>query len=167
MIPGSKGWKSDASLLTWRFLILGTAKNMSKKPFFAEKWADCECFWGLWEHAVRSNPVSKGAKDLLTPTSWHWTNIPTGAEDSANPIHHTRSGPFRTRPPSTFSPRSWKNRKKQGRIESVTVQPWCIPRGVFAVFCENPELCGAKRRFFAVSVHHLLRFSRRLNCNEK
>ena len=35
----------------------------------------------------------------------------------------------------------------------------------FAVFCENPELCGAKRRFFAVSVHHLLRFSRRLNCN--
>ena len=47
----------------------------------------------------------------------------------------------------------------------VTVQPRCIPRGVFAVFCENPELCGAKRRFFAVSVHHLLRFSRRLNCN--
>ena len=35
----------------------------------------------------------------------------------------------------------------------------------FRCFCENPELCGAKRRFFAVSVHHLLRFSRRLNCN--
>ena len=83
LIPRSKGRKSDASLLAWRFLILGPAKNMSKKPFFAEKWADCECFWGLWEHAVRSNPVSKGSKDLLTPTSCHYNRyIVTIAVDS-------------------------------------------------------------------------------------
>ncbi len=24
-------------------------------------------------------------------------------------------------------------------------------------YTDNPELCGAKRRFFVVSVHHLLR----------
>ena len=34
MIPGSKGHKSDASLLAGGFLNLGPAKNMSKKPFF-------------------------------------------------------------------------------------------------------------------------------------
>ena len=33
VIPGSKDWKSDASLLAGGFLILGPAKNMSKKPF--------------------------------------------------------------------------------------------------------------------------------------
>ena len=44
MIPGSKGHKSDASLLAGGFLNLGPAKNMSKKPFFEEKWADYECF---------------------------------------------------------------------------------------------------------------------------
>ena len=32
MILGSKGHKSDASLLAGGFLILGPAKNMSKKP---------------------------------------------------------------------------------------------------------------------------------------
>jgi hypothetical protein len=37
MIPGSKGHKSDASLLAGGFLNLGPAKNMSKKPFFEEK----------------------------------------------------------------------------------------------------------------------------------
>ncbi|SEU08285.1 MgtC/SapB family protein [Enterocloster clostridioformis] len=37
MIPGSKGWKSDASLLAGGFLTLGPAKNMNKKPFFEEK----------------------------------------------------------------------------------------------------------------------------------
>ena len=34
MIPGSKGQKSDASLLAGGFLNLGPAKNMSKEPFF-------------------------------------------------------------------------------------------------------------------------------------
>ena len=34
MIPGSKGHKSDASLLAGGFLNLGPAKNMSKEPFF-------------------------------------------------------------------------------------------------------------------------------------
>ena len=34
MIPGSKGLKSDASLLAGGFLNLGPAKNMSKEPFF-------------------------------------------------------------------------------------------------------------------------------------
>jgi hypothetical protein len=37
MIPGSKGRKSDASLLAGGFLNLGPAKNMSKEPFFEEK----------------------------------------------------------------------------------------------------------------------------------
>ncbi len=37
MIPGSKGHKSDASLLARGFLNLGLAKNMSKEPFFEEK----------------------------------------------------------------------------------------------------------------------------------
>ncbi len=37
MIPGSKGRKSDASLLAEGVLTLGPAKNMSKKPFFEEK----------------------------------------------------------------------------------------------------------------------------------
>ncbi len=37
MIPGSKGHKSDASLLAGGFLNLGPAKNMSKKPFLEEK----------------------------------------------------------------------------------------------------------------------------------
>ena len=37
VIPGSKGRKSDASLLAGGFLNLGPAKNMSKKPFFEEK----------------------------------------------------------------------------------------------------------------------------------
>ena len=37
MIPGSKGLKSDASLLAGGFLNLGPAKNMSKEPFFEEK----------------------------------------------------------------------------------------------------------------------------------
>ena len=37
MIPGSKGLKSDASLLAGGVLTLGPAKNMSKKPFFEEK----------------------------------------------------------------------------------------------------------------------------------
>ena len=37
MIPGSKGQKSDASLLAGGFLNLGPAKNMSKKPFLEEK----------------------------------------------------------------------------------------------------------------------------------
>ena len=44
MIPGSKGRKSDASLLAGGFLTLGPAKNMSKQPFFVEKCADYECF---------------------------------------------------------------------------------------------------------------------------
>jgi hypothetical protein len=34
MIPGSKGHKSDASLLAGGFLNLGPVKNMSKEPFF-------------------------------------------------------------------------------------------------------------------------------------
>jgi len=34
---GSKGHKSDASLLAGGFLNLGPVKNMSKKPFFEEK----------------------------------------------------------------------------------------------------------------------------------
>jgi len=37
MIPGSKGLKSDASLLARGFLNLGPAKNMNKQPFFIEK----------------------------------------------------------------------------------------------------------------------------------
>ena len=37
MIPGSKGHKSDASLLAGGFMTLGPAKNMSKEPFFEEK----------------------------------------------------------------------------------------------------------------------------------
>jgi len=37
MMPGSKGRKSDASLLAVGFLNLGPDKNMSKKPFFEEK----------------------------------------------------------------------------------------------------------------------------------
>ncbi len=37
MIPGSKGQKSDASLLAGGFLNSGPAKNMSKKPFLEEK----------------------------------------------------------------------------------------------------------------------------------
>ena len=37
MMLGSKGHKSDASLLAGGFLNLGPAKNMSKKPFFEEK----------------------------------------------------------------------------------------------------------------------------------
>ena len=36
-MPGSKGQKSDASLLAGGFLNLGPAKNMSKKPFLEEK----------------------------------------------------------------------------------------------------------------------------------
>ena len=41
-----------------------------------------------------------------------------------------------------------------------------ITGGVFAVFRENPEFRSAKRRFFAVSVHKLLQFGRRLDCND-
>ena len=37
MIPGSQGRKSDASLFARGFSTLGPAKNMNKKPFFAEK----------------------------------------------------------------------------------------------------------------------------------
>ena len=45
--------------------------------------------------------------------------------------------------------------------------------GCFRCFFENPELCDAMKNklfttingVFSVSVHHLLRFSRRLNCN--
>ena len=44
MIPGSKGLKSDEGLHEGEFLNLGPAKNMSKEPFFEEKWADYECF---------------------------------------------------------------------------------------------------------------------------
>ena len=38
MIPGEKGQKCDASVLAGGFLTLGPAQNMSKKPFFEEKW---------------------------------------------------------------------------------------------------------------------------------
>ena len=37
MIPGSKGQKSDTSLLAGGFLNLGPAKNVGKKPFLEEK----------------------------------------------------------------------------------------------------------------------------------
>jgi len=37
MIPRSKGNKSDVSVLAGGFLNLGSAKNISKKPFFEEK----------------------------------------------------------------------------------------------------------------------------------
>ena len=37
ILPGSKGLKSDASLLAGGFLNLGPAENMNKKPFFKEK----------------------------------------------------------------------------------------------------------------------------------
>ena len=37
IFAGSKGRKSDASLLAGGFLNLGPAKNMSKEPFFEEK----------------------------------------------------------------------------------------------------------------------------------
>lgn len=37
MMPGEKGWKSDAGLPAGGVLGLGSAKNMSKKPVFEEK----------------------------------------------------------------------------------------------------------------------------------
>ena len=37
MIPGGKGYKSDAGLPARGFLTLDPAKNMNKQPFFAEK----------------------------------------------------------------------------------------------------------------------------------
>ena len=61
-ILGSKCQKFNAGLPAGEFLTLDPAKNMSKQPFFEEKWANYECFCGLREHAVRSNPVSEGSK---------------------------------------------------------------------------------------------------------
>ena len=69
MIPGSKGQKSDASLLAGGFLNLGPAKNMSKKPFLEEKMSGLRMFLELRECKARSNSVSEGSKNLLTPTS--------------------------------------------------------------------------------------------------
>ena len=57
MIPGSKGHKSDASLLAGGFLNLGPAKNMSKEPFF-EKNGSLLMFLELRECKARSNPVT-------------------------------------------------------------------------------------------------------------
>ena len=69
MIPGSKGQKSDTSLLAGGFLNLGPAKNVSKKPFLEEKMSVLRMFLELRECKARSNSVLKGSKYLLTPTS--------------------------------------------------------------------------------------------------
>ena len=47
MIPGSKGQKSDTSLLAGGFLNLGPAKNVSKKPFLEEKMSVLRMFLEL------------------------------------------------------------------------------------------------------------------------
>ncbi len=69
MIPESIVRKSYASLPARGFSDLGPAKNMNKQPIFEEKWSNYECFWGLRDHMVRNNLVSKGSKYLLPPPS--------------------------------------------------------------------------------------------------
>ena len=67
MIPGSKGQKSDASLLARGFLTLGPAKNMTcLAPTGAER-RPAEA------HSAEQSGI-KGSKYLLTPTSYHILN---------------------------------------------------------------------------------------------
>ena len=56
MISGSKGRKSDASLLAGGFLNLGPAKNMSKEPFFEEKFDYTPIFCSM-DHHVSSREI--------------------------------------------------------------------------------------------------------------
>ena len=65
MIPGSKGQKSDASLLAGEFLNLGPAKNMSKKPFLEEKMSGLRMFLELRECKARSNSISELFLDCI------------------------------------------------------------------------------------------------------
>ena len=65
MIPGSKGHKSDASLLPKDF-ELGPAKSMSKKPFFEEN----ERITNVLSESAKKQFGIEGAKYLLPPNGY-------------------------------------------------------------------------------------------------